>query len=78
MPSSSLSSALSGFADLRRREQKQPDLARGREGERLFRIEIEGVGGAELEIGVGQAQREHAIAARELLGDPVARREVDF
>src|SRR6185503_2543006 len=59
------------LADARRREQEQPDLARGVERKRLFGVDVQRIGGADFEKGVGEPERQHVMAPRELLGHAV-------
>ncbi len=66
------------LADFRRGEQEQPDLTGRRERERLLGVDIERICSAQLEVGVGQPERQDAVAARDLLGDAVAGGLVDF
>src|SRR5207244_7038865 len=65
------------LADFGRRDQEQPDLPRGRECQRLFGVEIEGVGRPQLEEGIGEAERQDAVASRQLFRHAVPRRDID-
>src|SRR6185437_12702211 len=48
------------------------------ECQRLLGVEIEGVRRPQLEVGIGQAQRQHLVAARDLFRHAVPRREIDL
>jgi hypothetical protein len=52
-----------------RRGEEHPDLASGGEGQHLLGVDVEGIGGGDLEVGVGLADRHDVEAPRELLGD---------
>ena len=46
--------------------------------QRFFGVEIEGVRRSQLEERIGQAQRQHVVAARELFGHTVPGRQIDL
>ena len=55
-------------ADHPRRGEQHPHLAPGGEGQRLLGVEVERVGGGDLEVGVGLPHRDDVVPAGQLLG----------
>ena len=56
----------------------EPDLAPGGEGQHLFRVDVERVGGGRHQVGIGDLQGDHEMGAGQVFGDGVAHLGVDL